>query len=234
MTIKKHIPNSITCGNLFCGCVAIVSAFEGNLVFAAYLVGIAAVLDFLDGFAARILKVHSEIGKQLDSLADMITFGLVPGIILFLMLSKSMGSLAHELIYIAFLIPIFSALRLAKFNVDTRQTDSFIGVPTPASAILVCSLPLIVQFQPQMGNFAVAEFIQTPVFLISLTVILSYLMVAELPLFALKFKNFSWGDNQLRFGFLIISALLLILFKFIAIPFIIFLYVLLSVVANRN
>jgi CDP-diacylglycerol--serine O-phosphatidyltransferase len=234
MTIKKYIPNIITCGNLFCGCVAIVNAFDSNLIFAAYLVGIAAVLDFLDGFAARLLKVHSEIGKQLDSLADMVTFGLVPGIILFLMLSKNIGALPHELIYIAFLIPIFSALRLAKFNVDTRQSDSFIGVPTPASSILVGSLPLIVQFQPQIGNFAIAEFIQNPTFLISLTVILSYLMVAELPLFALKFKNFSWGDNQLRFGFLIISALLLILFKFIAIPFIIFLYVLLSILNLKN
>jgi CDP-diacylglycerol--serine O-phosphatidyltransferase len=170
----------------------------------------------------------------LDSLADMVTFGLVPGIILFLMLSKNIGALPHELIYIAFLIPIFSALRLAKFNVDTRQSDSFIGVPTPASSILVGSLPLIVQFQPQIGNFAIAEFIKNPTFLISLTVILSYLMVAELPLFALKFKNFSWGDNQLRFGFLIISALLLILFKFIAIPFIIFLYVLLSILNLKN
>ena len=166
MNIKKHIPNAITCGNLFCGCLAIVSALRGNLVLSAYLVGIAAVLDFFDGFTARLLKVGGEMGKQLDSLADMVTFGVVPGIVLFQLMSattlcdkptvctsdivtyeKSTVLLANNIdsywLLLSFFITIFSALRLAKFNIDTRQTDSFIGVPTPANTILICSIPLI-------------------------------------------------------------------------------------------
>lgn len=237
--MKKHIPNIITCGNLFCGCLAIVSAFKGDLIFSTYLVGIAAILDFLDGFAARLLGVHSEIGKQLDSLADVVTFGVVPGVILFIMLSHAIGNyytftLDHRVTYIAFLIPIFSALRLAKFNVDTRQTDSFIGVPTPATAIFVCSLPLIAKFQPQIGDLPVIEWTENPWFLLIITILLSYLMVADIPLFALKFKNFGWGDNKIRYSFLIISILMLILFQFIAIPFILFLYVVLSIIVNRE
>lgn len=237
--MKKHIPNIITCGNLFCGCLAIVSAFKGDLIFSTYLVGIAAILDFLDGFVARLLKVHSEIGKQLDSLADVVTFGVVPGIVLFIMLSNALGNyftftLDHRVTYIAFLIPIFSALRLAKFNVDTRQTDSFVGVPTPATAMFICSLPLIAKFQPQLGNYNVLEWIENPWYLIGISILLSYLMIAEIPLFALKFKNFGWTDNIIRYSFLIISILLLILFQFIAIPFILFLYVILSLIVNRQ
>jgi CDP-diacylglycerol--serine O-phosphatidyltransferase len=233
MNIKKHIPNTITCGNLFCGCLAVVSALHGNLVQASYLVGLAAVLDFFDGFTARLLNVHSEIGKQLDSLADVVSFGVAPGIVVFSLLSNMAinpdFALPHYTIYIAFLIPVFSALRLAKFNIDTRQTDSFIGVPTPASSMMICSLPLIQQFQPKIGSFNTVETINNPYFLIGLTLILSYLMVAELPLFALKFKDFSWTNNQLRYSFLIISLIMLILFKFIAIPISLFLYVMLSI-----
>lgn len=235
--MKKHIPNIITCGNLFCGCLAIVSAFKGDLIFSTYLVGVAAILDFLDGFFARLLKVHSEIGKQLDSLADVVTFGVVPGMILYIMLSNAIGNyytftLNYRVAYIAFLIPIFSALRLAKFNIDTRQTDSFIGVPTPATAIFVCSLPLIAKFQPQIGEYHVIEVIENPLYLIELSILLSCLMVAEIPLFALKFKNFGWTDNKMRYSFLIISILMLILFQFVAIPFILFLYVTLSSIVN--
>ncbi len=246
MNIKKNIPNTITCGNLLCGCLAIVSAFNGDLVLSAYLVGIAAVLDFFDGFTARLLKVHSEIGKQLDSLADMVTFGVVPGIIMFLLLSDAatngnadkLNNTPIENIFafplwipfIAFLITIFSAIRLAKFNIDTRQTISFIGVPTPATALLICSLPLIAHFQPLFLNFNIISIIQNVWFLLGLTVIMSYLMVAELPLFAMKFKNFGWADNKLRYFFLLISVLLLLLLKFIAIPLIIFLYIILSII----
>lgn len=236
MNIKKHIPNIITCGNLFCGCLAIVSALHGNLIQASYLVGLAALLDFFDGFAARLLHVHSEIGKQLDSLADMVTFGVVPGIVIFSLLSASANQpdfpLPQHIIYIAFLIPIFSALRLAKFNIDTRQSDSFIGIPTPASSMMVCSLPLIQEFQPQIGNINTLIIINTPYFLIGLTLLLCYLMVAELPLFALKFKDFSWANNQLRYSFLIISLIMLIVFKFIALPISLLLYVVLSVVVE--
>lgn len=246
MNIKKNIPNAITSGNLLCGCLAIVCAFNGDLVWSAYLVGIAAVLDFFDGFTARLLNVHSEIGKQLDSLADMVTFGLVPGVVMFILMSNAgacgyiekmtetpvccMGIIPYWMPFCAFLITIFSALRLAKFNIDIRQTNSFIGVPTPAVAILICSLPLIKFFQPHVGNFNIVPIIENPWFLLGLTILMSYLLVAELPLFALKFKNFGWADNKLRYIFLIVSLILLLLFQFIAIPIIIFLYISLSIV----
>lgn len=240
MNIKKNIPNAITCGNLFCGCLAVVSAFNGNLLWSAYLVGIAGVLDFLDGFIARLLQVHSEIGKQLDSLADMVTFGLVPGVVMFIFLSKAAaiyaGSPGSNIIAVsylplfAFLITIFSAIRLAKFNIDTRQTNSFIGVPTPANALLICSFPLIQFFQPNIGDFSLIPILENVWFLLGLTILMSYLLVAELPLFALKFKNFGWSDNKIRYSFLIASILMILLFQFIAIPFIIFLYVILSVI----
>ncbi len=267
MHIKKNIPNFITCLNLLCGCLAIVSAFSGDLIWSAYLVSIAAVLDFFDGFAARILNVHSEIGKQLDSLADVVTFGVVPGVVMFQMIKESIsldnninlvGSfigtqetysiLPPYMCYIAFLITVFSAIRLAKFNIDTRQTESFIGLPTPANAILICSFPLIIDqllpkeisissFLSLANNFGSGELsplliLRSPYFLIGLTILMSYLLVAELPLFALKFKNFTWTDNKIRYVFLIISLILLIQFYFIAIPFIIFLYIILSVINN--
>jgi CDP-diacylglycerol--serine O-phosphatidyltransferase len=235
MQIKKHIPNAITCGNLLCGCLAIISAFKGNLVGSAYLVGIAAILDFFDGFTARLLNVHSEIGKQLDSLADMVTFGVVPGFIMFFLLSHAAiisTNFPGWLVYFAFLITIFSAIRLAKFNIDTRQTQSFIGLPTPASSILICSLPLIQAFQPAIENFNVSAIIENPAVLLLLTMLISFLMIAELPLFALKFKSFGWADNKIRYSFLIISFLLILFFKFIAIPFIIFLYLIFSIFNN--
>lgn len=230
MKIKKHIPNAITCGNLICGCIAIVQIFEGNLIIASYLVGLAAVLDFFDGFAARLLKVSSPIGKDLDSLADMITFGVVPGILLFKLIGISVAISNQEfsytnskLAYIAFLIPVFSALRLAKFNNDTRQTDLFIGLPTPANAMVICSLPLILKANPEIN-------LLNPYLLIPTTVVLSFLLIAELPLFALKFKHFKWAQNEIKFIFLIASLLLLLVFKFIAIPLIIILYLLMSVI----
>jgi CDP-diacylglycerol---serine O-phosphatidyltransferase len=246
MNIKKYIPNAITCANLFCGCMAIVSAFNGSLLAATYLVGIAAILDFFDGFAARVLHVKSEIGKQLDSLADMVTFGVVPGVVMYFMLLKALpdnmdGTMQtggdtelfpHWLIYAAFSISIFSALRLAKFNIDERQTDSFIGLPTPANALLICSLPLIESFQPQWWGYDVLQHIHNPWFLLGLTVASSYLMVAELPLFSFKFKNFSWRENKIRFIFIFSALILLIIFKFIALPFIILLYIILSAFNN--
>jgi CDP-diacylglycerol--serine O-phosphatidyltransferase len=248
VNIKKHIPNAITCGNLLCGCLAIVSIFNGNMVWSAYLVGIAAVLDFFDGFVARLLKVGGEMGKQLDSLADMVTFGAVPGFVVFELIRTSFRqdmlkniSFSESVpipnfylaaLFIPVLIPIFSALRLAKFNIDTRQSSSFIGVPTPANAMLICSLPLINYFQPILLGYKVSDITANVYFLVALTVIMSYLMVAELPLFALKFKNFSWTDNKIRYIYLISSLLLLIVFHFIAIPIIIFLYIVLSIINN--
>jgi CDP-diacylglycerol--serine O-phosphatidyltransferase len=250
MKLKQHIPNAITCGNLLCGCLAIVQTFNGNLVWAAYLVGMAAILDFFDGFFARLLKVSSPIGKDLDSLADMVTFGVVPGFVMFkLLLSArlfehalelphqgSVDEYAFSVAYIAFLIPIFSAIRLAKFNNDTRQSDSFIGLPTPANAIFICSLPLILNMGPQFVvnemNASLVGYIINTKTLVVLSIVLSVLLVAELPLIALKFKSFGWKGNEIRFIFLGLSLGLLIAFQFVGIPLVIILYILISVVNN--
>lgn len=254
MNIKKNIPNTITLGNLLCGCLAIIQVFEGSLTWAAYFVGIALVLDFFDGFTARLLKVASPIGKDLDSLADMVTFGVVPGLVMFKLISyavivnnqvdltaidgpaaagwtiyppESETQQVPLISYVALIIPIFSCIRLAKFNNDTRQGDSFIGLPTPANAMVICSLPLIISFQPQ----GITSFV-SPWLLCLVSCVLSLLLVAELPLFALKFKGFGWADNQnkLRFIFLGLALILLLSLQFMAIPLIILLYILLSIV----
>lgn len=251
MNIKKHIPNTITLGNLLCGCLAIVKAFEGDLVWSAYLVGIALILDFFDGFFARLLKVSSPIGKDLDSLADMVTFGVVPGVVVYKMIVSAMispmldgaassgwtvyPSLSAETTHsylplLGFSITIFSCIRLAKFNNDTRQSDSFIGVPTPANAMVICSFPLIVRFQPDL--IFLVNLISNAWFLIILSGVMSFLLISELPLFALKFKNFGWADNKIRFVFLLLSVVMLVGLKFLAIPIIIILYILLSIVNN--
>jgi len=229
--MKKIIPNTITCLNLFTGCVAIFAAFQDSLAFAAFLVYLAAIFDFLDGMVARLLHAYSEIGKQLDSLADMVSFGVLPGVIMFKLMQKAIRSsesaslLTMELFpFFAFIIIIFSALRLAKFNIDSRQTSSFIGVPTPANTLLISSLPLILD----NDLFNLRDFILNPITLSVLTIVMSYLMVAEIPLFALKFKNLSWKDNSIRFIFLLIALPLLFLLKFAAIPVIILIYILLS------
>ncbi|WP_192823068.1 CDP-diacylglycerol--serine O-phosphatidyltransferase [Rufibacter sp. LB8] len=228
--MKRHIPNFITCLNLLCGCIAIYYVFQQELVNAAYLVILAAILDFMDGMVARVLHAYSEIGKQLDSLADMVSFGVVPGVMMFHLLSRSVElsdfgpTTAIVLPFMGFLMTIFSALRLAKFNIDTRQTTSFIGVPTPANTLFVISMPLILA----NDTFGLAPYILNPFVLLVITVVFSYLLVAELPLFALKFKSFKWQGNQIRFIFLGLSVALLALLNVTAIPVIIVLYILLS------
>ena len=215
--IKKHIPNFITCLNLFSGCVAVLLAFKGNYQGAFIAILVAAVLDFLDGFAARALKAYSPMGKELDSLADVISFGMAPGAIVFSLLSET--KTFEWLPYLAFLIPICSGLRLAKFNIDERQTSSFIGMPTPANAIFWGGLAfsysgLLVQ------NYWV---------LIVLAVLFSYLLVAEIPMFALKVKNLAWKDNQIQYIFLLVTIILLVIFQLNAFAPIIGWYILLSV-----
>ena len=255
MTIKKHIPNAITCCNLLCGCLAIVQAFEGNLVYSAYLVGLGAIFDFFDGFAARMLKVSSPIGKDLDSLTDMVTFGVVPGIVVFQLYQFSMMNYVERchgdemppyfvfLKYSAFVITIFSAIRLAKFNNDTRQTDSFIGVPTPAVAIFILSIAFILSKNyygvydfdgclVRSGFIKILAFIAEPHVLFIMSIILSLLLVSELPLFALKFKHFKWKENEIRFVFLGLSLVMLITLQFVGIPLIIILYILMSMISN--
>lgn len=242
MAIKNHIPNFITLLNLLSGCIAIVFIFKNQLAIASYLIGLAAIFDFLDGFFARLLKAQSPIGKDLDSLADVISFGLVPGLILFKLLEYSSGISVNSGIitsvpYIAFLIPMFSALRLAKFNNDERQSDVFIGLPTPANALLIASFPLILIQQSTLVGLDITGFqsffLSTP-FLLAITILLSYLLVAQIYLLSLKFKNFTWKDNKIRYIFLGSSCLLLLLFYYLAIPIIIILYVLLSLITPKS
>ncbi|WP_426490264.1 CDP-diacylglycerol--serine O-phosphatidyltransferase [Hymenobacter sp. 102] len=223
--MKKHLPNAVTCLNLFSGCVALCQIFAGNLELGAYFVVLSAVFDFFDGLLARALHVSSPIGKDLDSLADVVSFGVVPGAFLYALLTQSGADLPTWLPYAGFIVTVFSALRLAKFNNDTRQSESFIGLPTPACTLVVASLPLILA----NDRFALSPFILTPWVLLALTLGLSGLLVAELPLFALKFKSFRWQDNQVRFIFLLLSLGLLLGLWAAAIPVIILLYVLLSV-----
>jgi CDP-diacylglycerol--serine O-phosphatidyltransferase len=232
--IKRHIPNALTCGNLICGIFGIIQVFEGNLTNASMLIGAALIFDWLDGFIARLLHVTSPIGKELDSLADMVTFGVLPALMMLKLIENSctsgtctVGAFGFYKPYIALALAVFSALRLAMFNVDTRQSHSFIGVPTPANGMVVASFPLILAYNPEYSpyilNFNVLVFY---------SIIMSYLLVAELPLFALKFKNFGWAENQVKYIFLILSVLLLILLKFVAVPLIIFLYILISIIQN--
>ncbi|PWJ58759.1 CDP-diacylglycerol--serine O-phosphatidyltransferase [Dyadobacter jejuensis] len=227
--IRKHIPNALTCSNLLCGCIGVVEAFHGNLLLSCVLIALALIFDFFDGFAARLLGVSSPIGRDLDSLADMVTFGLLPSIIVFQLLMKSIPELRDIwMAYPAFTIAIFSALRLAKFNNDPRQSQGFIGLPTPANGILIASLPIILE----SASPEVSAFILNTRNLLLFTGLMSYLLVAEIPLIALKFKSFGWSTNQARYLLIGGSALLLILLQVQAIPIIILYYLLLSLWNN--
>ena len=234
--MKKHIPNIITSFNLLSGIIAIILTFQGELCMAAGFMALGAFFDFFDGMAARALHVKSEMGKQMDSLADLVSFGVVPGFIMYQLLLSSPNLPQWSVLniniapYFAFIIPVLSAFRLAKFNIDTRQTDSFIGVPTPANALLIGSLPFIIN-----GVFSIQLVqIHNYYLLIVLSVVMAFLLVAELPLFALKFKGFSWQGNQLRFSFILLSILLLILLKVTAFPFIILSYIILSLLFRKK
>ena len=227
--IRRNIPNALTCGNLLCGCIGVVEAFHNNLLLSCVLIGIALIFDFLDGFLARLLKVTSPIGRDLDSLADMVTFGLLPAIILYQLLMQSIPDLLGIWkAYPAFIIAIFSAIRLAKFNNDPRQSDSFIGVPTPANAMLIASLPLIVHTESEFWK----DIIINTNNLLVLSVVMSYALVMELPLIALKFKSFGWKGNEARFILIGVTLILLATLKFLAVPAVLIVYVLLSIAAN--
>ena len=298
--IKRLVPNLFTAGNLVGGILAIIFALNGRIDIAPFFIFASAIFDFLDGFMARVLKVPSEMGKQLDSLADMVTFGVAPGIIVFVMmqsinivviedspliqsenspvieffdkvsnaptcLTGSLGSntvmvspytppraiddnnnwgfIFNYFSYLAFLIPIFALFRLAKFNLDTRQSDSFIGLPTPAMTLFFAVIPVLItsayyglmegEYHFQSWQVKMADFLLNPIFLCISTIVFSILMVVELPLFALKFKNFKFKGNEIRYIFLTISILLLATLFFWAIPLIIILYVILSLINTR-
>ena len=233
--MKKQIPNFLTCMNLFSGCIAAVMIFRNRLDIAAYFVLLAAFFDLLDGMIARRVGSNPDFGKQIDSLADMVTFGFVPGAILFKLLQMSdlTSAFADQNVrmvvqFLPFILTVFSAIRLAKFNLDTRQSVSFIGLPTPACTMIVISLPLILIQYP--GRFD--DLILNHAFILILTGLLSYLLVAELPLFSLKFKKLDWKSNQFQYILILLSAILIAIFNLAAIPIIIILYVLLSLIKN--
>ena len=232
MTIKKHIPNLITLLNLFCGCIALVFAAELNFEMAFYLVCLGIFLDFFDGFFARLFKVSSPLGLQLDSLADMVTSGVVPGFIMFFLLQKCQNPATPNLFlpYLGFIITLGSCYRLANFNIDTRQTDSFIGLPTPANTLFIMSLPLVLKYSDSLIPL---EILTNQWVLLTITVFSAYILNAEIPLFSLKIKAFSLKKNALQIGFILLSILLLAFLQYSGIPLVIVAYVLLSVVNNR-
>lgn len=223
------IPNIITCLNVVCGSLSIVFAFQEELHIAAYFIFGGAIFDFFDGFFARLLKSYSAIGKELDSLADVITFGVAPSAIVYIILRDLSECPCLNIGYFAFIIAVFSALRLAKFNVDTRQSDSFIGLPTPANAIFFASIALLIKYFPENS---IVLFIQNAYVIVTLVVIFSFLLISEIPIFSLKFKSFSIKNNEIRYAFIAISLILLILLQLIAIPIIILVYILISLIIS--
>ena len=235
--MKKYVPNLITLSNLLCGTVAIVFAVRGAIDWAALFVAIGIFLDFFDGFFARLLHVKSEMGLQLDSLADMVTSGVVPGIVMFQLLNNSTyvlqteGTFAMLLPYVGFFITLASAYRLANFNIDTRQTSGFIGLPTPANTMFILSLPLILQYQPtELFN----SLLHNMWVLLGITLLSAYLLNAEIALFALKFSDYSFKNNALKYVFLALCVILLLSLKIIAIPLIILLYIILSLLLPKR
>lgn len=247
--MKRHLPNVLTLLNLFCGSIAVLFAVQNQFVAAALFVFLGILFDFFDGFVARKLKVQSEFGLQLDSLADMVTSGLVPGIVMFKLISNAVDTpkseryelwnasmqlygLEHSFLpLIGLLITLASAYRLATFNLDEDQQSYFKGLPTPANTLLIISLPLIMEFQN--SNLA-ASLILNPWFLIGLTVLSCYLLNSKIKLFALKFKDWSFKPNAIRYSFLVLSLALLFIFHFVAIPVILLLYIVLSLMSSEK
>ena len=247
--IKKHVPNCITLTNLLCGALSIYFLYiSDNVLLPSIFIILGAIFDFFDGLTARLLKVTSAIGKELDSLADVVTFGLAPSLITVEVLK---GSLINEgfsifTANILGLIPLFMALmsayRLANFNVDERQTVNFIGLPTPANALLWLSLPMLEYFSDkkihlwgiyQEGIYSqIVDILLNPWFIIIFSVLMGIMLIAPINMFSFKFKNFSWQDNKVRFIFLVISVLLIFIFNCFAIKFIILTYIIISLISN--
>ncbi len=242
MNIKKHIPNLITLLNLTCGLLAVIAIFRDQEAEAFWFVCLGIFFDFWDGFFARKYNVSGDLGLQLDSLADMVTCGVVPGLMIFKLIenlqidSTSPYFLTEDtwymgfVPYLGFLITLASCYRLAKFNIDTRQTDSFIGLPTPANAMFIMSLPMIrFSYEDQWAGMLV----KNPFILLAITIISAYILNAEIPLFSLKIKEFTWVKYKMQILFLIGSLLSFFVLGFVAIPLIIISYVLVSVISNK-
>ena len=234
MSFRQHIPNVITCGNLVSGCFSILFSFSGMPVVAAIMIFVAGLFDFFDGFTARLLDAHSSIGADLDSLSDMVSFGVAPGFIMYRLIYEGMAEpiwpLGNVSLFacLAFLLPVFSAVRLAKFNVDTRQTTSFIGLPTPPMAIFMASLPLAFWQKGLLG-----QPVLNPYLCLGIVMLFSVLMVCNLPFFSFKMKTASWKGNEVRWIFLILAVAGFAVFRFVALPFILLAYMLMSILFYR-
>ena len=230
--ITRSIPNTLTCLNLFSGCIACIMAFEANYNLALLFIILSAVFDFFDGMMARLLDAHSPIGKDLDSLADDVSFGVAPSLVVFSLFKEmhypaSMEFMAAYMPYASFLISVFSALRLAKFNNDTRQTTSFVGLPVPANALFWASLVA------GAHDILISESCH-PVYLFILVCLFSWLLVAEIPMFSLKFKNLSWNDNKTSFTFLIVCIPFLVYLGISSFAAIVVWYILLSLFTRKS
>ncbi len=228
--ITRHIPNAITSLNLFCGCIAIVNAFNGDMMNASLFIVLGAIFDFFDGMSARLLKVHSAMGKELDSLADQVTFGLAPAVMVFKTMQyvecDCLSPFFHQFLpYTAFLIAVFSGIRLAKFNIDERQTTSFIGMPTPANALFWMGICV------DIDNVSI-PFLSNIWVLFALVVIFSFLLISEIPMFSFKFKSLSWSENKIRYLFAMAAVILLILLGITGICAVIVLYILTSIFSD--
>ncbi|MBE6273132.1 MAG: CDP-diacylglycerol--serine O-phosphatidyltransferase [Bacteroides sp.] len=230
--ITRHIPNFVTACNLFSGCIAAVMAFQANYEAAILFIILGATFDFFDGMLARLFHVSGPLGKELDSLADDITFGFAPSVIVFSLFKEVqypafMQSMADIFPYTAFIIAVFSALRLGKFNIDPRQSSSFIGLPTPANALFWGSLVV------GGHSFLISDAFNA-LYLFILVLLMSYLLVAELPMFSLKFKNLSWKDNKISYIFLLVCIPLLVIFRISGFAAIILWYILLSLLTKKK
>jgi CDP-diacylglycerol--serine O-phosphatidyltransferase len=236
--ITRHIPNFVTILNLLSGSVSIVFAFEGNLILSAWFIAISAIFDFLDGLLARLLNARSEVGLQLDSLADVISFGLAPAMLVYQMMQTSFNvpfayfSGQNLIAFSAFLIAAFSALRLAKFNVDDSQQDSFLGLPTPADALFFASLPVVLFQAEKDGAEIIVGLLKNYWVLLAATVVFSTLMVSKVRLFSLKLKSLSFQGNQIRYIFAGLVVVMILVLKLYALPLVVILYILLSLADN--
>ena len=234
MKIIKHIPNAITCCNLLSGCASILLTFTGYLELAGLMIFMAAVFDFFDGFAARLLKAYSPLGAQLDSICDVVSFGVAPSFIMYHYLNQvvslELGSV-NVAAFAAFFLAIFAALRLAKFNIDDRQTTSFIGLPTPAMGIFVASLPFTLRHESLAFMGALMT---NPFFLFGVVALFSYLMVSEIPFFSLKVKSLKFKENKHLYLVALFAIIKVAIFGLAAIPFVMLFYIIVAMFVKTN
>ena len=230
MSIKQHIPNTITCCNLVSGCLSILFIASGMPVKAAIMIFVAGLFDFFDGFAARLLHAHSPIGADLDSLSDVVSFGVAPGFIMYWLMSRSFDLPQvfvqgfNPLACLAFLLPVFSAIRLAKFNIDDTQKTTFRGIPAPGMAIFIASLPLALSQVGHLTDGALGYWA-----CLGITLVFSFMMVSRLRFFSFKMKSAKWKGNEMRWIFLIVAVVAVAVFRLVALPFVMMVYILLSI-----